>query len=195
MAGIDPRGPARPCHPALIVLINGAFGIGKTTVARALVARLPRAVLFDPEIIGIALQRLLRLAGLHIDDFQDLKLWRRLTVAGLRIARAFRPNVVVPMAFSNGAYLQEIRSALHRFEPDVFHVCLVAPVEVVHERLRDRGADPTKHAWQFRRASECCRIHESGDEFGTRVDASGRDPHQLAAEVLDLVRRGTSLAC
>jgi len=54
----------------VILLLNGAFGIGKTTVARALVARLPRSVLFDPELIGMALQGT---AG----DFQDRKAWRR----------------------------------------------------------------------------------------------------------------------
>src|SRR5687768_517725 len=111
----------------MILLLNGAFGIGKTSVARALAARLPRTVLFDPEIIGIALQRLARLAGRKIDDFQDLLLWRRLTVAGLRVTRLLWPNVVVPMAFSNAAYLQEIRAGLDRFETRVFHVCLVAP--------------------------------------------------------------------
>src|SRR5687767_2126468 len=64
----------------LILLLNGAFGIGKTSVARRLVARLPRAVLYDPEIIGIALQRAARIVGWNVPDFQDLRLWRRLTI-------------------------------------------------------------------------------------------------------------------
>ena len=64
------------------MFLNGAFGIGKTTVARALVKRLPRAVLFDPEPIGVLLQRFRR-----VDDFQDLRAWRRLTIFGIRIAR------------------------------------------------------------------------------------------------------------
>src|SRR5215212_700270 len=115
----------------MILLLNGAFGIGKTTVARAMVARMPRALLFDPELIGMALQRLGRLTGRRIDDFQDLRMWRRLTVAGLRIARRFRPNIIVPMAISNVAYLDELRAGISAFEPRLVHVCLVAPVEVV----------------------------------------------------------------
>ena len=47
----------------MILLLNGAFGIGKTTVARVLVARMPNALLFDPEMIGLILQRGLRLFG------------------------------------------------------------------------------------------------------------------------------------
>jgi hypothetical protein len=48
----------------VILLLNGAFGIGKTTVARVLVRRLPCAVLLDPELLGIALQRVTRVGGL-----------------------------------------------------------------------------------------------------------------------------------
>src|SRR5688572_14382278 len=141
----------------MIVLVNGAFGIGKTSVARSLAARLHRAVVFDPELIGIALQRLLRLVGRDVDDFQDLRLWRRLTIIGLRFARMLWPNVIVPMAFSNGAYLDEIRAGLHRFEPNVVHYCLVAPLEVVHQRLRGRGVDLATDDWLRRRTSECCQ--------------------------------------
>lgn len=147
----------------MIILLNGAFGTGKTTVARLLVARLPRAVAFDPERIGVILHRLARLLGRQVDDFQDLPSWRRLTIAGLRATRTFWPNIVVPMAFSNLAYLQEIRAGLSRFEPRVVHFCLIAPVEVVHARLRSRGESLTRSAWQYRRASECCLAHRSED--------------------------------
>src|SRR5688500_5631952 len=117
----------------MILLLNGSFGIGKTTVAGSLARRLPGAVVFDPKLIGMVVKRITRAS-----DFQDLRLWRRLTIAALRVTRVFRRNVIVPMAFSNVAYLEEIRRGL---EPDVMHVCLVAPIEVVQERLRHRGKD------------------------------------------------------
>jgi len=158
----------------VILLLNGSFGIGKTTVARLLVKRMPRAVLFNPEIIGSALQ-LFR----PVYDFQDLPSWRRMTIACLRATRLVWPNVVVPMAFSNLEYLDEIRRGIERFEPDVVHVCLVAPVEVVHARIRRRG---DTDEWPYRRASECCVVHQ-GDEFATHVDAV-RAPEVIAEELL-----------
>ena len=171
----------------MIVLVNGAFGIGKTTVARALVARLPRAVLYDPELIGIALQRLLRLTGRTVGDFQDLRVWRKLTIAAIRVMRLFSANVVVPMAFSNEEYLQEIRRGLQRFEPHVLHFCLVAPIAVVEERLRRRGV-PERHAqWLFRRASECCVAHRSG-EFAMHVDAANRTAQEIANTIFDFTK-------
>jgi hypothetical protein len=165
----------------VILLLNGAFGVGKTTVARALVARLPRAVLFDPELIGMVLQRAARLVGRRVDDFQDFRSWRRLTVLGLRVTRLFRKNVVVPMAFSNAEHLREIREGLGPFEPAVVHVCLVAPVEVVHERLRMRGLDPVSAPWEFRRAVECCVAHQ-GEKFGVQVSAEG-----TVADIVEVV--------
>ncbi|HYC91607.1 MAG TPA: AAA family ATPase [Thermoanaerobaculia bacterium] len=162
----------------VILFLNGAFGIGKTTVARALVARLPRAVLFDPEPLGIVLQRLRR-----VDDFQDLALWRRLTILALRLTRLLRTNVVVPMAISNAAYLAELRDGVSRFEPRVRHVCLVAPFEVVRERLRRRGADAGE--WELRRARECCDVHGEA-RFAVQVDAQ-REPSAIVEEVLNRI--------
>jgi hypothetical protein len=167
----------------VILLLNGAFGIGKTGVARVLVTRLPRAVLYDPELIGIVLQRTARLFGVSVPDFQDLRLWRRLTIVSLRAMRLFKRNVIVPMAFSNASYLQEIRAGISRFEPSQFHFCLVAPIEVIQQRLRNRTLHQPDAAWQFRRAAECCAVHR-GNEFARHVDAADRDVEQIAEEIM-----------
>ncbi len=171
----------------MILLINGAFGIGKTTVARVLVRGMRRAVLFDPELIGIPLQRAAALAGRDIDDFQDISAWRQLTIAALRVTRVFYPNVVVPMAISNAAYLNEIRAGIRRFEPFVAHFCLTASPEVVHARLSGRRGTARDLAWQYRRATECCRLH-SDAVFASHVDAEDRSPEQIAGEILQVAR-------
>ena len=40
-----------------VIWLNGAFGVGKTTVARALAAELPDALVVDPEDIGRMLRK------------------------------------------------------------------------------------------------------------------------------------------
>jgi AAA domain len=168
----------------VIVLLNGAFGIGKTTVARRLRDRLPRSAVFDPERIGFVLQRLpawIPLDGRGTDDFQDLALWRRATVRGIRAARAWRRTVIVPMAFSNLAYLDEVRSGVAAFDADVRHFCLVAPLPVVLHRQSQRDGG-RMHAWQVRRAAECCVAHED-KAFAEHVNAEHRDATALAADI------------
>ena len=174
----------------MILILNGAFGIGKTTVAQRVVRALPRAVLFNPEFIGIPLQRGARLLGREVADFQDLALWRRLTVLALRLVRAFSVNVVVPMAFSNTSYLAEIRSQLTRFDPVVLHICLTAPTDLVHERLRSRGADVARQSWEYTRATECCAVHPQ-PEFAEQIPASG-SVDDVARAVLEAVQRSAA---
>jgi hypothetical protein len=44
----------------MVVLINGSFGVGKSTVAGLLRDRLPGSAVYDPERVGWVLQRLPR---------------------------------------------------------------------------------------------------------------------------------------
>lgn len=36
----------------MFIMINGAFGVGKTTTASKLQERMPNSILFDPEEVG-----------------------------------------------------------------------------------------------------------------------------------------------
>ena len=56
----------------MIIWINGGFGAGKTTLAAELHRRLPDAVVYDPEDVGVMLWKWMR----PNDDFQDLPSWR-----------------------------------------------------------------------------------------------------------------------
>jgi adenylylsulfate kinase-like enzyme len=53
---------------AVIVWLNGPFGVGKTTTARALVDVLPGSRLLDPEHVGLLLRDTL---NEPVGDFQD----------------------------------------------------------------------------------------------------------------------------
>ena len=58
----------------MILIINGAFGVGKTTVAALLHRALPGSMIYDPERVGSVLMRLpswIHLRGRGTDDFQD----------------------------------------------------------------------------------------------------------------------------
>jgi hypothetical protein len=52
----------------MIIWLNGGFAAGKTTLAEELRRRIPDAVVYDPEDVGLMLWRWLG----PTDDFQDL---------------------------------------------------------------------------------------------------------------------------
>jgi hypothetical protein len=92
----------------MIVMINGSFGVGKTTVANLLCNALPKSAIYDPERVGSILTRLpkwTKLKGAGTGDFQDINLWRKSAVVVTRLFRFFVSGpVIVPMTFSNHAY-------------------------------------------------------------------------------------------
>jgi hypothetical protein len=78
----------------MIVLINGSFGIGKTTVARLLRGHFSGSVLYDPEWAGLLLRhpaRLLKFEGSATDDFQDAQRFTstRISVNRLKLSSAY----------------------------------------------------------------------------------------------------------
>jgi predicted kinase len=168
----------------MIILINGSFGVGKTTVAKLLVKRIPKSILFDPEIIGFVLRRLPRfipLKGRTFEDFQDITLWTALSLDKIGFKM-----VIIPMTFSNLDYLNQIRSALVDNGITVHHFCLTASVEVVRDRLARRGVNPLSAAgkWVYPRAEYCCKIHAT-PEFREPIVTDDILPSDVADDILD----------
>jgi hypothetical protein len=166
-------------------MINGAFGVGKTTVAGLIRRAVPGSLVYNPELVGWALQRLPRwihLRGAGTDDFQDIELWRKSVVAGVRWVRAVaRGPVVVPMAFSRRDYFDEIVSGMSAQDSTVRVFCLRAGMPTLLERLAMRG-DGSE--WVVRKARACVAAHED-EYFGEPIDAEQRSAQEVAQEILD----------
>ena len=169
----------------MVIFVNGSFGIGKTTVARLLARRLPRGTLFDPEPIGVVLMRLsaLRPFSARVDDFQDLGLWRATSISLIHLLLRVRRRLVVPMTFSNPAYLGQFLASVSRHDRETFHFCLTASLATVRARLADREAGRGPSAWQLRRSAECCAAHQ-GPEFAEQIATEDRSPDEIADEIM-----------
>ncbi len=159
----------------MFVLLNGSFGIGKTTTARLLARRIPGAAISDPEHVGFVLRRLPAwMLGLKAQpaDYQDMDLWRRLIVHQARLVHLRARTVIVPMAFTNLDYLEDFAAALGRTAP-VRRLCLVAPLDLVRERLAARVALEGRglNAFELRRSAECVAVLGKNPAFGIPIDA------------------------
>ncbi|MFI7429230.1 AAA family ATPase [Micromonospora sp. NPDC049836] len=173
----------------MIVWLNGAFGAGKTTVARELCRALPTARRFDPEWLGYALRRTRPVPG---GDYQDLAAWRRWTVrlAGLA-ARGGRP-VVVPMTLLRADYRSEILGGLRRRGTPVRQVVLRVPEPVLRARIdgddREAGARDWRHRHVARALAELSGLADRESDT-VEVDNHGRGPAAVAAEIVASLSR------
>jgi hypothetical protein len=128
----------------VIIWINGGFGAGKTTLAQELHRRLPDAVVYDPEDVGLMLWKWMRPNG----DFQHLPSWRELVVAtALSLRRHHADTLIVPMSLIRDAYRAQILGGLADAGEHVLHVFLETDADVLRERLNARVTDPKYTDW------------------------------------------------
>jgi predicted kinase len=174
----------------VIIWLNGGFGAGKTTLAEELSGRLPDAVVYNPEDVGLMLWKWMPPNG----DFQHLPSWRELVVAtALSLRRHHAETLIVPMSLIRDAYRAEILGGLADAGEEVLHVFLEVDADVLRERLnaRARLTHPDNPDWD--RGAR--RLGMTGvDEMaaaaarqpgGTLLLRSDRPtPAELASEVL-----------
>lgn len=174
----------------VIVWLNGGFGAGKTTVARALARHWPDAHLFDPEQIGFMLRRVMPEAAWP-DDFQSLSLWRRLTVdIAMDLVGRVRGPLLVPMTLVNPRYFREVVGGLRRAGLEVHHFALITSPSVLRERLRRRRASAASKAWTLARVERCVEALASS-AFTVHLQTEGRSVREIVGEI-DAAVMGTS---
>lgn len=171
----------------MIVIVNSAFGVGKTTVVNLLRTRLRETAVFDPERIGYVFRRLpgfVPLSTKRLDDYQDSARWRSFTI-WLAVRRARRCRILLmPMCFSNFQYLHEVRSGLTTRGLRVLRLWFTAAVETVESRLKARGIDlgSEEGRWVYPRARRACALH-AAPEFAVHVPTDGRDPDDVGNDI------------
>ena len=167
----------------MLVWIDGAFGAGKTSVAKALARRWPAALTFDPEQLGFLLRRVVP-PDLRTRDFQEMPLWRQLvrqTAAGL--TEHYQRPLIVPMALPDPRTRDEILGELRRSGLDVRHILLLASEPTLRRRLFWRRSLPASRRWA--RAQNGRFPREPGaPEPATCVQTDRRRVRDIVAEIL-----------
>jgi predicted kinase len=181
----------------VIIWLNGAFGAGKTTLAAELHRRLPDAVVYDPEEVGLMLWKWVPPNG----DFQHLPSWRELVVAtAVSLRRHHADTLIVPMSLIRDAYRAEILGGLADAGEEVLPVFLEAGASVLRERLDARVTHPGGTWEQGARKVGMTGVDEmvaaaARQPAGTLMLRSDRlTPAELADEVMAKAIAGQGLA-
>lgn len=174
----------------MIVMINGSFGVGKTSTAEALLATWPNAMIYDPEMVGAltrAITEGIRTPEEETHDFQDINLWRPLVVATAQhLARQYKRPLIVPITLANPAYLDEIEQGFQAFDPDVHHFCLIASLPTVKNRLIERGDNEQVKAWCFNKAAQYVPMFGSS-RYAEHIDTETMRPPEIASYILKTI--------
>ena len=165
--------------------INGAFGAGKTSVARRLARVLP-ARLYDPELVGIALHRITP-SRRRAADFQDFRLWRAVTVRAVDIASR-HGAVVVPMTVVDADIRAEVFGGLAGRGVDVVEFWLSASEATLAQRLTARG--DAHGSWAHAQIERCLRFEASRPDL--RVMDAEQCVEDICGHVVDTL---ASMGC
>jgi len=179
----------RETRLAVLLWINGPFGVGKTTTAGRVRERDRRWRIFDPEWVGYMLRA--NLEGIEIDDFQDLVAWRALVPAVAdEITTLTRQDLIVVQTVLIEAHWKDLQSGLRDRNLTCVHVVLDADERTLETRIRGDGADRTAESWRldqlnaFREARPW--MVASADLV---IDTSNCSADEAARQIVEVCRR------
>lgn len=168
----------------MIVWINGAFGVGKTTTAGLLVERLPDAKIFDPEYVGYLLTPFITSPT---GDFQDLPLWRHLVVETMSgLAREYPHPWIAPMSLINPAYREEILDGIRAAGVEVREVVLTLPEEQLRARIDADQMDVAARQWRHDHVARA--LTSFAAVTGAHVVDASQPPEQVADAIAMSIR-------
>lgn len=167
----------------MILWLNGPYGVGKSTLAEALHARLPDSFIFDAEQVGNAIRDNMPEAFYH-ETFEEFPLWCDICVQLLtEISRGYAGHVLVPMTLMYPESM-DIFAKLRRAGAEVRHVLLEADEAAVHSRIAARGEEPD--CWCARQTMRCLAVQQAM-ACDLRVSAN-ESPETLAKSIIDELR-------
>ncbi|MFI7632991.1 AAA family ATPase [Nonomuraea sp. NPDC049400] len=173
----------------MIIWINGAFGAGKTTLSGKLRERLPDSLVLDPEEIGFLLRA--TVPAPESGDFQDLPIWRRLTLTTLlELRRQYERPIIVPMTLVNPLYLEQIQGGAVEAGEVLLNLYLDLDKEVLRTRIKQQvlAPDPTRdeeiREWRLAQVDRCLAARALMPVGTYFVDSGALTPDELADRVL-----------
>ena len=168
----------------MIYWLNGAYGVGKTTVAEALRPLLRNAHIFDPELVGNGVRDNYPEA-LFRETFEEYLVWLHACRDLLRdLYERYDGDVIAPMTLLREASYDAILRPLLDEGVPVRYVFLDADGETLRHRMVDTGRE-LPDSWCVAHIPVCLAA-QAADVRAVYVNTVGRTPAEIAAEIAAL---------
>lgn len=174
----------------MIIWISGAYGVGKSTLAEALVNKIENAMLFDAEEVGNAVREN------YPDEpygviYEDYPLWCDFSYMLLKdIHSTFHRNILVPMTLVRQNSYSKIIERLMNDGIETKLIILEGTYQSIHDRILTRGEDEDCWCMQNIEMSSNGSKEITG---GYHISTDNKSVDELVRIVLDYLENGSDI--
>ena len=164
----------------MIIWLSGPYGVGKSTLAEAMAAKMENALIFDAEEVGNAVREISPNCPYGY-IFEDYPLWGEFCYLLLKdVHEKFRKDILVPMTLVWVESCRMIENLL-RDGIDTRLIVLEASYQTVHDRILARGEE--EGCWCMENIEQA----RAGSAAlpGIHIRTDGKTVDELRDEVLE----------
>ena len=158
----------------MIYWINGSYGVGKTTIAEALVKELKKAYIFDPEAVGNAVRDNHPQELIFSYIFEDYELLKD-------ISSKYDGDIVVPMTLVRKESYNDIIKKLKDDNIKIGYFFLDGDYQTIHDRILKRGE--SEESWCMKNVNMCIEA-QNNDLNAIHINAVNRTPEEIVKEII-----------
>ena len=173
----------------MIIWIDGAYGVGKSTLAEKLHGLLPNSSIFDAENVGNAVRDNMPQSVYYSETFEGYPLWFHVCNELLtEVTDRFDGVVLVPMTLMQRDSFPKFADPLREKGIEIVHVLLESSGEIIHDRILERGEN--EDCWCMRHIDDCLSAQQHYEDV-IRVQSFGQTAEELAKEVVQALGLST----
>ena len=165
-----------------IYWINGAYGVGKSTIAECLKKELTKAHIFDAEEVGNAIRDNYPEEVKQSVIFEDYPLWRETNHRLLLdITKKFDGDIIVPMTLIREESYFEIIKKLEDSGISIKYIFLDGDYQTIHDRIIARGEK--EDCWCMQNINNCLDIQNS-EKHAIHINTVGKTPEEIVKMII-----------
>ena len=166
----------------MIIWIDGAYGVGKSTLAEKLHALLPNSFIFDAENVGNAVRDNMPQSVYYSETFEGYPLWFHICNELLtELTDRFDGVVLVPMTLMRRESFARFAEPLRDQGIEIVHMLLESSREIIHDRILERGEN--EDCWCMRHIDDCLSAQQHFEDV-IRVPSLGQTADELAKGII-----------